>query len=272
MTNEQKREMTLSQIKQTELDILRYFKAFCEKENIRFFLSNGTLLGAVKYGGFIPWDDDVDVFVPRKDYDRLMRVFTDTERYRLFSAERVKHYRFPFAKLCDMTTEKVEDNINNGVRLGIDIDIFPLDAWEDDYSAACKQEREINKRIQLLAFFKCRKALSANPVKRRIKSVMLFMAPMACRLLIRRIGRIAGKNANNPESKWMGCVSWCIYNRREIVPAEIFATATPVSFEAEQYPAPVGYDAYLRSLYGDYTQDPPEEEQVTHHRFLAYKL
>ena len=272
MTNEQKREMTLSQIKQTELDILRYFKAFCEKENIRFFLSNGTLLGAVKYGGFIPWDDDVDVFVPRKDYDRLMHIFPDTERYRLFSFEREKHYRFPFAKLCDMTTEKVEDNVNNGVTLGVDIDIFPLDAWEDDYRLACKQAEQVNQQIRWLAFLKCRKAQSVNPAKRYLKSIVLSAAPYACGPLIHRMCCVARRNESNPSPKWLGCVSWCIYGRREIVPAEVFAQTTPVLFEGDQYPAPAGYDAYLRSLYGDYTQDPPKEKQITHHRFSAYMV
>ena len=80
MASNQRREMSLSQIKQTAFGILCHFKDFCEKENIRYFLSNGTLLGAVKYGGFIPWDDDIDVFVPREDYDRLIRIFPDTDR------------------------------------------------------------------------------------------------------------------------------------------------------------------------------------------------
>lgn len=272
MASNQRKEMPLSQIKQTAFGILCHFKDFCEKENIRYFLSNGTLLGAVKYGGFIPWDDDIDVFVPREDYDRLIRIFPDTDRYRLFSFEREKKYRFPFAKLCDMATEKTEDNIDNGVRLGLDIDIFPLDAWEDEYAAATNQVAAISKQIRRLTFLKCRRAQSVHPVKRLAKSVVLFLTRSACGPLVRNMAGIAVKYANNPSPKWLGCVVWCIYAEREIIPADVFAQTIPVVFEGETFPAPVGYDAYLRSLYGDYTQDPPLEEQITHHRFTAYWL
>ncbi len=267
-----KTEMTLTQIRETEKEILKHFRDFCEQENIRFCLSNGTLLGAVKYGGFIPWDDDIDVFVPRADYDRLLERYTDTLRYRLFSPERDKRYRFPFAKLCDMTTEKAEDNVDNGLRLGVDIDIFPLDAWEDDPDAARQQAAAVEKNMSRLTFIKCGRAISVNPVKRFVKNVVLTLGRPTYALFIRNIDRIARSNAANSRPLWLGCVAWCIYGEREIIPAEVFASLVPVRFEGEEFPAPVGFDRYLRSLYGDYTQDPPPEEQVTHHRYHAYYL
>ena len=269
MENDRNRALSLSQIKSVELEILRYFKDFCERENIKYFLSNGTLLGAVNYGGFIPWDDDIDVFVPREDYNRLISIFEDTERYCLFSFERNKKYRFPFAKLCDMTTEKVEENIENGVKLGLDIDIFPLDMWEDNYDSACKQVHRINNKIKLLAFLKCGKALSVNPLKRFIKNIVLYLMRGAAVPLIRNWHAVRIE-ANVP--KWLGCVVWCIYGLREIIPADVFSSTVSVLFEGDEYPAPSGYDVYLRSLYGDYTKDPPKERQTTHHRFSAYWL
>lgn len=267
-----KTEMTLAQIRETELGILKHFRDFCKREQIRWCLSNGTLLGAVKYGGFIPWDDDIDVFVPRADYDRLVKCYADTPRYRLFCPEREGRYRFPFAKLCDMTTEKVEDNVDNGVRLGVDIDIFPLDAWDDDPSSARQQAAAVGKNMAWLTFFKCAKAISVNPMKRFVKNVVLALGRPSCSLFIRNIDRIAGSNAANPRPAHLGCVAWCIYGEREIIPAEVFAELIPVRFEGEEFPAPAGFDRYLRSLYGDYTQDPPPEEQVTHHRYRAYYL
>ena len=98
------KELSLQEIKQVELEILKEFNSFCEENNIRYFLAFGTLLGAIRYKGFIPWDDDVDVLVPRDDYNRLLKQFQNNEKYCLYAFERDKKYSFPFAKLCDMKT------------------------------------------------------------------------------------------------------------------------------------------------------------------------
>ena len=87
------KELTLNEIKAIELELLCVFDSFCKHNNINYFLSNGTLLGAVKYKGFIRWDDDIDVLVPREDYERLITLFEDDDRYKLFTYERNQKYR-----------------------------------------------------------------------------------------------------------------------------------------------------------------------------------
>lgn len=261
-------KITLRELRETELELLKHFAAFCRRENITFFLSNGTLLGAVKYGGFIPWDDDIDVLVPRRDYERLISIYPDSARYRLFSCSRCACYRFPFAKLCDMTTEKREENVDNGLPLGVDIDIFPLDSWATD---ACRQARKMERQRKWLTFFKCRRAISVNPLKRLVKSTVLRLGRPLCAPMARRMDRLAGKQGTGHGPSYLGCVVWCIYGRREILPAEVFSSAVSVCFEGEQFPAPVGYEQYLHSLYGDYLSDPPETERVSHHHFRAYR-
>lgn len=120
----------LREIQQVELGVLRHLDQVCRENGLHFFLSNGTLLGAVKYEGFIPWDDDIDVFMPRCDYDRLMRLSgADSGPYRLLSQERTPGWRLPFAKLCDLSTCKQETCADFGADIGLDVDIFPLDAW-----------------------------------------------------------------------------------------------------------------------------------------------
>ncbi len=267
----ERQEMTFAQIRQTEFDILKYFRDICQRERISYCLSNGSLLGAIKYRGFIPWDDDIDVFVPRKDYDHLMSSFEDTERYRLFSHERNPHYLFPFAKLCDMTTEKLEDNIDNGVRMGLNIDIFPLDIWPDDRAGAVELAAAINKDIYRLTFLKCRQALSAGRLKRLTKNIVLSLLRPTIPLVVRKITKSAKRNCKNEAPSYLGCVAWCIYGEAEIIPADVFSSMVPVSFEGETFMAPAGYEIYLRSLYGDYEKDPPADQQVTHHRFVAYQ-
>ena len=265
------RKIELAEIKTIELEILRNFDAFCKANGIQYYLSNGTLLGAVKYRGFIPWDDDIDVLVPRRDYERLISLYQDTEKYRLYSLERHDTYAFPFAKLCDITTRKEETNIDNGTELGIDIDIFPLDAWENMPNKQHREVKQISFLMLLLGCLKMKKAVASNSIKRMILLVVMSTRKIlrrrfVCKLMI-RAAKQKPRNAT-----CVGCKVWPIYGQREIIPTEVFSGVVDVHFEGGVYPAPVGYDIYLRSLYGEYSEDPPIEKQKSHHSFMAYQL
>ena len=264
--------LTLDEIKQAELRLLLYFDDYCKKHQIRYFISNGTLLGAVKYKGFIPWDDDVDVLVPREDYDRLMASFEDHADIRLVSHERDRRYWFPFAKLCDMSIVKEETGLDNGVPLGMSLDVFPLDAWDSDRKKAEREARWIRNDIRRLTLSKLKKPSASTALKRNIQGGLMlvcriFSAEYFLRRIMKRSRDRAGKN-----SRFVGCKCWCIYGSREIIPAEVFSDTIEVEFEGAMFPAPVGYDTYLRSLYGDYIQDPPIEKQKTHHSFIVYRV
>lgn len=263
------KKLSLEEIKNIEFELLKKFDSFCKENHIRYFLSNGTLLGAVKYKGFIPWDDDIDVLVPRRDYNKMLDLFKDSERYQLFSFERNKEYLYPFAKLCCMETQKKEGNICNGVELGIDIDIFPLDAWMPNLNKAMREVKRINRNMFCLNLTKQVRPDSAHAMKRKIKGVlMFFLKKFGSRFFIQKIIKLS--NNVHKESSYLGCKSWCIYREREIIPASIFLETVELEFEGEKFPAPAGYDFYLRSLYGDYTKDPPAEKQKSHHSFVAY--
>ena len=265
------KQLSLTEIQQIELNILQKFKAFCDSNDITYYLSNGSLLGAVKYKGFIPWDDDIDVLVPREDYDRLVRIFKDDERFCLFSYERNHKFRFPFAKLCDMSTLKIEQNTDNGIALGLDIDIFPLDNWADDIYDAKSESAKILRLIHQLDFVKLKKADCINSAKRFVKSIVMFIYKrIGSSFFVKRIIKQSRNNIMN-KSSYCGCKSWPIYGEHEIIPSELFEGTTVVEFEGEKFTAPIGYDKYLRSLYGDYEHDPPESEQKTHHHFKAYQ-
>lgn len=263
--------LSLEELKEIEFNLLKVFRAFCEENNIKYFLSNGTLLGAVKYGGFIPWDDDIDVLVPREDYNKLISLFRDDERYKLFAFERNNSFSFPFAKLCDMSTVKEEYNTDNGVMLGVDIDIFPLDAWGDNLEKAKKAAKKIRKKMRSLELTKLIYSNSANPIKRVVKGTLMpVYRGIRSKPFIASI--IKKSTKEDPKtSAYLGCKAWCIYGDREIIPAKAFEKAIDVEFNGELFKAPVGYDMYLRSLYGDYEKDPPKEKQKSHHRFTAYR-
>ncbi len=266
------KELSLQEIKEIEFNLLKMFHSFCEENNIRYFLTYGTLLGAIRYKGFIPWDDDVDVLVPREDYNRLLSLFRDSEQYRLFAFEKDEEFPFPFAKLCDMSTRKEETNINNGVALGLDIDIFPLDAWDNDLEQAKREVKHIRKSMFRLGLTKLDKPDSVNPAKRAVKGIAMFFCKMrGSKHYIKKIMKESVK-AEQKGSAYAGSKAWCVYGQRDIMPAEVFAQAVEIEFEGGKFPAPVGYDAYLTSLYGDYLPEPPEEKRKTHHSFSAYRL
>lgn len=265
------KELTLSELKAIELNILKVFDAFCKEHGIRYFLAYGTLLGAIRYGGFIPWDDDVDVLVPREDYEKLITLFKDSDRYRLFAFEKDSRYTFPFAKLCDMTTLKDEFGYSNEIELGVDIDIFPLDAFDSHLKKAKKEVRIIRRNMMFLGFSKLKKVESANPIKYLAKAfIVAFSKTVGSHYFVRKIQKISYKKEQKGE-KYIGCKVWCVYGDRGIIPADAFASSVSVTFEDMTVPAPAGYDTYLTCLYGDYLPEPPKEKQKTHHVFRAYR-
>lgn len=267
------KDLSLLQIKQTELAILRQFDAFCREHRICYFLSNGTLLGAVKYNGFIPWDDDVDVLVPRSDYDRLIKEFPSDGPLKLLCGERDDSYVFPFAKLCDTTTRITNQTILKDYHCGVHIDIFPLDGWHEDRTVAKKQAASLQATGRHLGMAIAQFSKGRTPLRTVVKTAYIVCA--------RLIGykRISAKLKKDIQialgeagDSTCGCVVWPVYGEGEIHPTSDFAQTVSVEFEGEMFPAPIGYDAYLRRLYGDYEQDPPLEKQKSHHHFRAYKI
>lgn len=267
------KELTLQELKEIEFDILKIFDAFCKENNIRYFLAFGTLLGAVRYKKFIPWDDDVDVLVPREDYDRLLTLFQDSDKYHLYAFERNQNFRYPFAKLCDMTTKLVETFYpDNVVELGVNIDIFPLDHFDDDLEKAKKEIRRISRSNACLSYMKVNKPHTDNPIRYAAWSAVIAYCKM--RGSVHYIQKVI-KECNKPEqmeSRYVGAKVWPIWGDRIITPAEAFAEAIEIEFEGEMFPAPIGYDTYLTCLYGDYMPEPPVEKRKTHHGFKAYRL
>lgn len=266
------KELTLPEIKEIELEILKEFHNFCKENNIRYFISHGTLLGTIRYKGFIPWDDDVDVLVPREDYDRLLAIFKDSEKYRLLHFEKDERFLFPYAKLCDMTTLKVENGREADLHLGVDMDIFPLDAWDDDMKKARKEVKRQKRAMSCLGLAKAHKPASSTVLKLIVKSILMVFAKMrGSKHYIRKLIKEARKHPYEG-SKYLGGKAWNVYGYRDILPAEVFDHPIEVEFEGHTFWAPVGYDAFLSSLYGNYMPEPPPEKRKTHHVFKAYKL
>lgn len=122
------KEVTLQEIQRITSKILETFDLFCTQKGICYYLAYGTLLGAIRHDGFIPWDDDIDVLIPRKDYEKLLKEeYIDSDRrYRIIGSHNVENWPYAFAKCIDTRTELLETDFNSGA-IGVYIDLFPID-------------------------------------------------------------------------------------------------------------------------------------------------
>ena len=267
------RELSLQECKEIELGVLKELDSFCKQNNIRYFVSHGTLLGAIRYKGFIPWDDDIDVLIPREDYNRLVATYKDNDHYKLYAYQKDPGFLFTYGKLCDITTSKVEPGHKTGVSLGLDVDLFPLDAWSDDPETAKNEVRYIGKNLFRLGLTKLDKPDSPQPLKRFVKGVLMRYCKLrGSEHYLDKIIAESVKDNASATPKYLGNKAWNVYGEKDIIPAEAFASAVEIEFEGCRFPTMAGYDTFLSSLYGDYLPEPPKEKQKTHHRFTAYKL
>ena len=260
------RELNLDEIKNIQIDLLKNLDAFCQEKGIRYCLCNGTLLGAVKYGGYIPWDDDIDVCLLRDDYERLIAEYKDDDRRKLASLERDRSFLFPFAKLCDEQTILLESNVKKST-FGVNIDIFPIDSFGDTMEEVGEVFDRMQRLRARLNWAKLRVYTSGSLIKSMAKFFFslrfrLFGAKYYCKKIITLAKRKKGR--------YYGDVVWGFYGVGEALEKTIFTELDSVNFEGGEYPAPQRKNEYLFSLYGDWRKDPPKEEQRTHHTFRAY--
>ena len=271
------KQMTLKELRGIEIELLNHIVDFCDKKSIRCFLSNGTLLGGVKYGGFIPWDDDIDILLPREEYQKLINLYEDND-YRLLANEKNKDYLYPFAKLCDTTTLLVENGIENGVDLGVNIDIIPLDYVGSDYKKAVRliKQNHTFSQLLLLRKRKLKTICSGNrySILKKIKLICAFFVSrfMRPQFYIDKINENSLRYSNDNLSNYVASAVWPVYGEKEVLHRSCFEDFCNIEFEGREFSAPIGFDEYLRNLYGDYEQDPPKEKQITHHSFVAYKI
>lgn len=267
-------ELTLTDIKVRETNLLKEFKKICEVNNIRYFLAYGTLLGGVRHKGFIPWDDDIDILMPRPDYEKLIKIFSNINNndIEMLLNERNDLYIYPFIKLIDKNTIVKELDVNSKYESGVWIDIFPLDGLP--YS-----DREINKFFEKILFYKKilgislynKHKRSKNIFKTIIKFIFIFIIKLiGNKYWLKQITKLA-KKYEYEGSQFIANCTWPSYGTKEIMNRKIFDETIKVIFEKEEYDAPKEYCDYLTQIYGDYMQLPPIDKRKTNHNIIAFK-
>jgi lipopolysaccharide cholinephosphotransferase len=252
----------LRKVQAIELEILNTFLCICAKYELRYFLIGGSALGAVRHAGFIPWDDDIDVGMPRPDYRRFLEVAIDELPGHMFlqtyMTEKLFHQNF--AKIRHSETAFVENSIAHlRINHGIYIDIFPIDGFDAYWI--------YNERIRY-NIFRCLRALimAKLGVKASVRgSPLLRLASSVIPLnsLRATLEWIAAANDYDSATKvinWYG--TW---GMREAIPKSMLGGGAAATFEGVSVVIPQDYDGYLRALYDDYMKLPPHGKRVSHH-------
>lgn len=253
---------TLCALKNMELDILREFDYICKKLNLRYYLLGGTLLGAVRHNGFIPWDDDIDVGMLRADYEVFLREGQKLLPDYLFvqTHETDPGYVHCFAKIRNSNTTFIETSAGNmRINHGVFIDVFPLDFYPDDPQERTRFIRR-NKWYSRRTGVQFLVPENQTPKGKLRKAVIKALFPSLTYALKKReqLYRSVEKSSRiaNHGGAW---------GEKEIVPADWYGEGTPVMFEGMELLAPAKYDQWLTQVYGNYMQPPPIEKRVGHH-------
>lgn len=269
--------MTLEQIQKVSLEIVVKISQLCEQLGLRYYLAYGTLIGAIRHKGFIPWDDDLDIMMYREDYDTLKDYFLSHKEelapLALFCPETNADYPYTLPRVsnCDYIIDT--DNEKN-CGLGIFVDIYPLDRVSSDPAVYTKQKRTASRYASLCFLstrLRCEKGNTKSPLKRLIKyPAFLFAKLLGKKFLFRKLRALATAHSGE-ESPYIGVVEWGADGVKDIYPETWFADGITVPFENTQLSVPVNYDDVLRQMYGDYMQLPPEEDRIGHHFYRAYR-
>lgn len=262
------------------VDIFTKLTELCETYHLTYYCAAGTALGAVRHHGIIPWDDDIDVVMPRPDYDRLKKIFAteDFSPYTIIDADISDNYYLPFAKIYDTRTTLLELKRYPCV-IGPFVDIFPLDGTSSDAVEAEQLYNNYNKQFSRLRnvsshySFNEKINLLKQKKLRTLYQVLLYSLNRRYfrNDIVKRLHEIVYKHPFEKAEWVVNYVEFYGFHKGYF-PKSWFAEGTKTQFEHQEVFIPKQYDAYLRKMYGDYMQLPPEEKRHTNHKVTYVDL
>ena len=270
------KRLTVQDVQKVSLEIFCDVHDFCIKNGIKYFMSGGTLLGAVRHKGFIPWDDDVDLFMLRPDYDRFIESY-HSDRYRLLAMEKDKDFFLPYAHIADMDETVIEYNYYpfSKKKTGVKIDVFPLETVSNN-------ERDFDRQFRtgcLLwkAFMRTRTAFWEFSKEKSLK----YNAGLLARKIITCNGRLVyllrdliDRNARRQKfgtTDYVALLSFPVMRAKQRHRMDVFSKAVLLDFEGHKMCAPVKFEEFLTTAFGpDYMVPPPEDQRVSPHTMRIF--
>ena len=260
------RKLDEAEIKDVELGVMDYIHNLCQKENINYSLAYGTLLGAVRHKGYIPWDDDIDISLKRDEYDKLYQaILRDNDPiYKVVSWENDARYPYPFYRVYDARTVYDNNYIGNDIDLGICVDVFPFDYYTDVNKDMVKLDTY--RRLSVYTLY------GIHNKNAKLKNIVRYLL-----VLLFRLTRVKTWNQKmnilSMQEKDGDFIDYLMENKRVSTKFDksFLDTTIDSPFEDRVYKIPVAYQQILSAIYGDdFMEIPPIEKRVKHDDFLAY--
>lgn len=275
MENPEKKDggytVDIKDLQKKSLEILKVFKDFCDRHGLLFYFCGGCCIGTLRHNGFIPWDDDIDVFMPRADYEKLTELWqkemADT-KYRFCRNSENEFLRSLLSAVSDESTTFIKErqadlDISHGIRL----EILPLDGCP---SSRIKRKLQIMWALVYQIYGNQEPPTSKGKLLEIIGKIMLFFVPTWKRRY--RVMKFAEKQMSKyPIEKCEKITELCARYQYMVneYPKQAFAAAVYKKFEGLDMPIPQGYDDYLHMAFGDYMKLPPEEARIPKHEAVC---
>lgn len=265
-------KIALEQVQEIEFGVLKYIKEVCEVNGIQYYLAYGTLIGAARHRGFIPWDDDIDIMMPREDYHKLLLILEKKPHpfYKIISVDTDKRFQVPLAKMVDSRTIlKQNYDLIEPVPLGVYVDIFLLDGAGDDYNLALKH---YDQAFKLYRYWKKSRLKIFPSSMSKIKGLLRWIKNFpfivrGSRYFMKQLTR-HNTTFSYDESKYLATFETGSSDARKCIwEYSVFEPGTFLEFNDVYFQVPKDYDTVLKSEYGDYMVLPPEEKRVSHHSY-----
>lgn len=263
--------LTTEELKECQLGILDFIVEVCHQHQLHYFLNYGSLIGAIRHQGMIPWDDDIDLSMYREDYEQFAKIVKEMDhpRYRVLDFENTSWYFQNFMVVVDTDTVIEDDTRQQKQDTHVFVDIFPIDRFDD---LAIIDKAHLYVTLRHLSYAR-KAAIQHGDAKWKDWARLIVwyaLKPVNPRWFTKKISRLI-ERYQRPDGQYEAAIGVGKDRHKERVPAGTFRELMPTLFEGKYYNIPVNYDLFLRQMYGDYMKIPSIEEQQYSSHHLTVK-